>query len=54
MTAAEVEVLAVVVGLDVNRGAEAKIVNIKENDMGGGDSSGKLDRRVTVEALKGK
>ena len=52
MVAREVEVLLMVGGIDVDRGMEAKLVNIKENYMGKRD--GKSDRKVTVEVLKEK
>ena len=58
MAAGKVEVLVVVGGFDVDRGAEARLinkdVNIKEGDMGRGDGPGKLDRVTTIEALKEK
>ena len=54
MVAGKVEVLLVVSGLDVNRSVEAKLVNIKDGDMGGGDCSGEPDKVGTVEVLKEK
>ena len=52
------EVLLIVSGLNVNRSAEAKFVNmyvnIKEGDMEGGDGPSKSDRAPAVEALKEK
>ena len=37
-------IFLVVGELDVDRDAEAKLVNIKEGDMGGGDGPGELNR----------
>ena len=58
MAAGKVEVLLVVGGFDVDGGVEDKHVNkdvnIKEGDMGRGDSRGKSDRETTIEALKEK
>ena len=52
MAAGKVEVLLVVGGFDMDRGAEARLVNkdvnIKEGDMGWGDGPGKSDRIVTM------
>ena len=48
----ELEVLLMVSGLDVDRGAEARFVNIKESDLRGGDGPGKSDWIATVKALK--
>ena len=52
VTAGEMEILLMVGGLDVDRGVEAKLVNIKEDNIGGGDGPVKSDRIVTVEVLK--
>ena len=58
MTAGEMEILLMVGVLDVNRSAEALLVNmyfnIKVGDMRGGDGSGKSDRIMTIEVLKEK
>ena len=58
MAAGKVEVLLVVPRFDVDRDAEAwlvnKYVNIKEGDMGKGNGPGKLDRVASIEALKEK
>ena len=52
------KVLLVLSGPDVNRSAEAKLVDmyvyIVDHDMGGEDGPGKSDRVVTVEAPKEK
>ena len=52
MTAGKVEVLLVVGGFDVDRGAEARLVNkdvnIKEGDMGKGSCSPGKSGRVTT------
>ena len=40
--------LELVIGqLDVGRGVEANLVNVKEGDMGGEDCPGKLNRIAT-------
>ena len=58
MAAGKVEVLLVVNGFEVDRGAEVRLVNkdvnIKEGDMERGDGPGKSDRVTTIEALKEK
>ena len=41
-------------GLDVDRSVEVKLVNIKEDDMGGKDGPGESDRVATFEELKEK
>jgi hypothetical protein len=58
MKAGKVNILLVVSEPDVEKIAEAQLVNvlvnIKECDIGGGDDALKLDRIVIVEALKTK
>ena len=58
MAAGKVEVLQVVGGFDVDRGAEARLVNkdvnIQEGNMGWGDGPSESDRVTTIEALKEK
>ena len=43
MAAGKVEVLLVVQGFNEDRGAEVKLVNTKEGEMGGKDGPCKLD-----------
>ena len=56
MAAGKVEVLLVFGEFDVDRGAEAtlinKDVNIQEGDMERGDGPSKSDRAASIEALK--
>ena len=58
MAAGKVEVLLVVGEFDVDKGAEARLINkddnIQEGDMGRGDGPSKSDRVVSTEALKEK
>jgi hypothetical protein len=44
--------LLIVNGLNADRVAEAKFVNIKKDDMGGGDNPGKPHRIVTIALYK--
>ena len=54
MTARGLELLLKFGGFDVECGAETKLINMKESDIGRGDSPDKLNRAVTVEGLKEK